>query len=153
MHNAPPVVYPVGRFAWGLPLAVVLAFMAAAVLMLWWVWSSASALACAGLAGVWCGAATCAVVLGRREFVQQGALAWDGEQWQGCGISDHDGPVQLTLTLDWGHGMLVACRAQAPEAAWPRTRHACLRRADMPSRWHGFRCAVYSRRAAQVGVA
>ena len=147
MHNAPPVVYPVGRFAWGLQVAGVLALTAGAVLALWWMWSSVSAAMFAALAGVWCGAAVWAVVLGRQEFVQQGELAWDGEQWQGSGLSTHDGPVQLALTLDLGHSMLVACRA-SPESGWPRTRHAWVRRADMPSRWHGFRCAVYSRPAA-----
>ena len=146
MQNAPPVVYPVGRFAWGLRLACVLAFLTAGVLVLclWW----ASATLCAWLAAVWGLAAIGALQAGRREWVQQGELAWDGERWHGLGFCGHDAPIQLSLTLDVGRCMLVSWPARSDEPGWPRTQHAWLCAVDMPSRWHGFRCAVYSRRAA-----
>lgn len=35
MHNAPPVVYPVGRFAWGIACVWVLVLMGALGLLCW----------------------------------------------------------------------------------------------------------------------
>jgi len=150
MHNAPPVVFPVGRFVWGPRLACALAILMVGVLSLWLWWSGASVLACAGSASTWAAAAACTVWWMPREFVQQGELAWDGEGWHCQGQAACEGPIHLSLTLDGGSFMLVSLRCMAHSGMPTLPLHAWLRRADMPSRWHGFRCAVYSRQTVAM---
>ena len=150
MHNAPPVVFPVGRFVWGPRLALCLASAALAVLLGWLMWTQAPASQAVWTVAAWAVAALCTAWWLPREFLQAGELAWDGEVWHGPLPPGGDGPVHVTLTLDGGHFMLVSLRSIG-YPAWPNwTRHALVRSADMPSRWHGFRCAVYSRRTAVV---
>jgi uncharacterized membrane protein YtjA (UPF0391 family) len=146
MHNAPPVVFPVGRFVWGVRWACVLAFLTVSVLAGWLGFTDASAAICAWTLFVWSCAAVGAVWWAPREFLQQGDLVWDGEVWHGPGQLSEGAPLQLSLTLDGGFFMLVSLHAQPGALAF--RRHALLRQSDMPSRWHGFRCAVYSRRTA-----
>lgn len=153
MHNAPPVVFPVGRFVWGPRLALALAALISGALAAWLVWMDASASVLAWAVCTWLVAVWGTAWWMPREFLHQGELAWDGEAWHCLGSAAEDGPVQLSLTLDGGHFMLVSVQPAAHLGlqAWPR--HAWLRRADMPSRWHGFRCAVYSRRTAVMRTA
>ena len=148
MHNAPPVVYPVGRFVWGLRLALCLAGVTLGVLLGWLVWTQASAFHAVWAACVFMAAALCTAWCLPREFLQTGELAWDGETWHAPLPQGGDGPVHVVLTLDGGHFMLVSLRTTEQPGCLTGTQHALVRSADMPSRWHGFRCAVYSRRTA-----
>lgn len=147
MHNAPPVVYPVGRFVWGRRWATCALALLSAVAM-----GASFVLSGATLAGLFWQAATWLVIAGlsagvlSREFLGCGALAWDGESWHGLDTAMPPGPLQMALTFDGGHFMLVALKASPAEGRVRLSRHAFLCRGDMPSRWHGFRCAVYSRR-------
>jgi hypothetical protein len=152
MHNAPPVVFPVGRFVWGPRLGLLLAAVVACVLAVWLVWAEVSASRLAWTVGLWMAAALCSLWWGRQEYLQEGELVWDGEAWHGPHLEGADEPIHLTLTFDGGHFMLVSWRSAAQAGRLVRTQHALIRRADMPSRWHGFRCAVYSRRTAPAGV-
>ena len=143
MHNAPPVVYPVGRFVWGARVGLALAVSAAAVLTAWLGWTDAGPAAWGWSLWGWGGAAAGTLWLLPREFLQQGELVWDGEVWHHAGPSGEDAPIALSLTFDGGRFMLLAIAAPAGDwRAWPR--HALLRQSDMPTHWHGFRCAVYS---------
>lgn len=150
MHNAPPVVFPVGRFVWGQRLGWVLAGSTACVLALWLRWTEAGAVAWGWSLLTWLAAAACTLWTWPREFSQQGQLHWDGEVWRHLGPDTQDESVTLSLTFDGGNFMLVALRpaAGAFGHAWPR--HVLLRRAEMPTHWHGFRCAVYSQPKATV---
>lgn len=146
MYNAPPVVYPVGRFVWGPYLACALGGLSMCVLG-WSFWQSG-----ASVHSLFWQVAACLVLVAgcgsllSKEFLQQGELAWDGESWQRVGTTATEGPIQLALTFDGGHFMLVSMRSGGRHDRRGLRLHACLRRVDMPSRWHGFRCAVYSRR-------
>ena len=149
MRNAPPVVYPVGRFAWGHGVTGALAALAClAWLGVFWS-SGASALQLSWQMGLCVLVGGLGIGLWPRECLQHGELAWDGETWHAQGAEHPDGPVRLELTFDAGHFMLVHLRPVGQSAWAGLPRHACLREADMPSRWHGFRCAVYSRRMGQ----
>lgn len=145
MHNAPPVVFPAGRFFWARCVAGLLALLAGGCLALWLWQTNASVAMFAWAVFGWSATTLCCMGLLPHEFLQQGELAWDGEAWHGCFASWQDGPMHLTLIFDGGHFMLVSLRAmaQADRSVW--ARYACLHRVDMPSCWHGFRCAVYSR--------
>ncbi len=150
MHNAPPVVFPVGRFVWGPPLAFALAALTICALAVWLVWADASASKCAWALGGWLTASVCAARWTPREFFQEGELAWDGEAWHCETQEGHGGPVELALTLDGGSFMVVSLRSLRRPRQPSLFQFACLHSSDMPSRWHGFRCAVYSRPAAEV---
>ena len=143
MHNAPPVVYPVGRFVGGARVGLALAVSAAAVLIAWLVWTDAPAAAWGWSLLGWGVAAAGTLWLMPREFLQQGELVWDGEVWHHSVSIGEDAPIALSLTFDGGSFMLLAITAPAGAGgAWPR--HAVLCQSDMPTHWHGFRCAVYS---------
>ncbi|MFM7001534.1 MAG: hypothetical protein ACKOXU_10810 [Limnohabitans sp.] len=148
MHNAPPVVFPVGRFIWGPRLALAMAALVSCALLCWLVWTPSSASLCVWAVCIWLVALSGTAWWLPREFLQEGELAWDGEAWHGSSPVAAEDPVHLSLTLDGGHFMLVSLRSMAQPGPGAEVRHAWVRRADMPSRWHGFRCAVYSRRTA-----
>ena len=148
MHNAPPVVFPVGFLLLaGMPAAL-LALCAFLALVIWQVQAPTdpALLALAGL--TWLLTAVLAVWWHRREWTGQGRLCWTGQQWlwtdpQGREqtVSVHspfDGGTCLLLRLRFSHQEIGASRAG-------RTRWAWMTERSMPSQWHGFRCAVYSR--------
>jgi hypothetical protein len=150
MHNAPPVVFPVGRFVWGRRLAAGLAALVALALAVGCWQSGASTLTLFWAVLAWSAVAVCSAFWVSREWLQNGALAWDGECWHAQQLPARDGPVHLNLMLDGGRFIWVSLTSRDVSARWMLTRHACLYQADMPSCWHGFRCAVYSRQTASV---
>ncbi len=146
MHNAPPVVYPVGRFVWGRRVAWLLALVGAAGLLAWQAGSQATM---GKVVLAWCvWSLSLAVAWGSlaHECSASGHLSWDGESWLWRDDAGHVQTVDVQVLLDVGHAICLryegskllsqeSCRAQ-----W-----AVLQAAAMPSSWHGFRCAVYSR--------
>jgi hypothetical protein len=146
MHNAPPVIYPVGRFVWGIPCIAVLALTGAVGLLCWQATSGAEGLTVWGAWAVWAVSSTLALSLEARESSAQGHLGWCGDGWSWRDGHMQERVVRLSLLLDGGRYMWVSYRmADAFEThnAWPRI--AIVRQTDMPLAWHGFRCAVYSR--------
>ena len=87
------------------------------------------------------------------EWLHEGTLVWDGGAWHCQAGAALDGPVNLNLVLDGGRFMLVSLQPLGAQGRRWLARHACLRCSDMPSRWHGFRCAVYSRRTDRAKTA
>lgn len=146
MYNAPPVVYPVGRFVWGSWLMgglallgfVSLAFWQVLVLpgwpqslVAWLVWSASVA----GAVGYW-----------PQERSPQGSLIWSGEDWLWRDEGGAERPVRVRVLLDAGRLMgLVYEVRDAINATRKPARFAVLHQTTIPSSWHGFRCAVYSR--------
>ena len=146
MHNAPPVVYPVGRFVWGPRMTGFLAALSAVAL---WAWrelsENAGLLQCLALM-CWGASVFAAMVLAKRECLSEGQLVWDGEAWHWQDRQQHEHPVHVHVLLDTGHSLFVVCQGlKGPVDAPLRRRFAWLHRAAMPLSWHGFRCAVYSR--------
>jgi len=151
MHNAPPVVAPVGRFVWAVPIwaSGVVAGGAGWVI---WLQSALPSVERALTVAVpmvlaWCFAWRC----GMQEQLSCGQLVWSGEDWCWCNEAQDDMPVQLTRVVDWNSGMLVALKCQGEaRAGWRHIHYAYLTRQQMPRQWHGFRCAVYSRPKADT---
>jgi hypothetical protein len=141
MHNAPPVVFPVGRFVWGRWVMLALAFLGG-IGLLWhplfpvlnvhpWALSAWGLLL---LAALW---AT------RVDHWQNGTLVWTGELWLWRDPQEHEWEVSLQVVLDTGSSMGLAL---TPLRTGPISmkRFVWLSQGDLPVLWHGFRCAVYS---------
>ena len=149
MHNAPPVVYPVGRFVWGCILFVAVGVLSAVGLLSWQLQTLATGpklwaawlfwAICAGFAALWA----------PRQTLRGGRLAWSGEAWF---LHADDEPaeqaqaVAVSVGVDTGQGLLLWLQPLNGEGhAHGRLLCAWLQARAMPSKWHGFRCAVYSR--------
>jgi len=83
----------------------------------------------------------------RREHISGGQLIWTGEQWFWRDPQGVETAQALKLLLDIGGGMVLR---MTPSVGAMRhaSRMVWLQRPSMPLRWHGFRCAVYSRQTA-----
>jgi hypothetical protein len=146
MHNAPPVVFPVGRFVWGRWILVLLALIGAFGLYfvqslggtasLPWAWAWASAL--------WAVLVMVSLFIYLKEWLTEGSLAWSGEAWCWRDARGHETGIQLVVLADVGSALWVAVR-MLNNAGWPTQRFAWMVGREMPQAWHGFRCAVYSR--------
>ncbi|MFN8956348.1 MAG: hypothetical protein ACK5V9_15435 [Burkholderiales bacterium] len=149
MHNAPPVVFPVGRFAWGRVAVWGAAALSAIGLLDWQLQTQASGI---WLAAIWAGWWVC--LLGTatwapRQSWANGYLVWTGQAWfwqaepiESAALQ----PVSLSVGLDTGHAMLLwVSRLDASASTTGPRGSAWLQQSAMPSKWHGFRCAVYSR--------
>ena len=152
MSNAPPVAYPVGRFIWGLVLFVGVLLTSAAGLATWQLQSQAST---AMVWGAWVFWLICAVATahgGPKQVLSGGHLFWSGETWlwrSGSSpdvFNDEDLGFSLSVGLDFGAGMLLLLQA-CDTGSQSRRPWFCawVNEQAMPSKWHGFRCAVYSR--------
>lgn len=145
LHNAPPVVYPLGRsrFLGGLLLALWLAGLL--VLLLWCYvsrpldWRMVLALVAVLGAGV----------VARTGWYNApiGQLTWDGEVWRWesssyqTGIAEHE----LSVIADFQSMLLLRLENQARARLW-----LWVEQKSLPERWLDFRRAVYSPRKATV---
>jgi hypothetical protein len=146
MHNAPPVVYPVGRFVWGAWIVGGLALVGAAVLLVWQTSAQHDGLHIGGAWLLWCVSLFAAVVSWAQESSCSGLLVWNGEDWFWRDASDAEIPVRVQVLLDAGRLMILSCAGlHGRSLSNRRAQFAVLHHASMPSFWHGFRCAVYSR--------
>jgi hypothetical protein len=157
MHNAPPVAYPVGRFVWGRVLFV-LVFLLSAAGLTSWQWLSQAASTMVWSAWVfWAVCASATAYGGPKQTLSEGHLLWSGEAWLwqsvlgADALSQDDQGLNLAVGMDFGGGMLLLLQAGDE----PRQGHgpwfcAWVSERAMPSKWHGFRCAVYSRPKAMT---
>jgi hypothetical protein len=152
MHNAPPVAYPVGRFVWGRVLFGGVLLLSAGGLSAWQLQSQVSS---AMVWFAWIFWLTCAVATaygGPKEVLSNGHLFWSGEVWlwqsglDADAFTKDDQDLNLTVGLDLGASMLILIQSghETRQRRGPRF-FAWVSEQAMPSKWHGFRCAVYSR--------
>lgn len=142
MHQAPSVIYPVGRSAFAARAHAALALLGLGAAGAWALQSPgfgwrqslafAAVLACAGLAlAAWLRSPA-------------GCLHWDGAAWHweegGAGSPGHP-----ELALDLQSVMLLRWRAEAGGALW-----LWVERASDASHWDALRRAVYSRASTHV---
>ncbi len=152
MHNAPPVVYPVGRFVWGSWIMGGLALVGLMGLVFWWVMASPGWLQAVVGGLVWSGSVAAAAVYWPSERSPEGRLVWSGEDWLWREASGTEIPVRVQVLLDAGRFMgLVYAGREAFDSRGQRPQFAVVCQAMMPSSWHGFRCAVYSRPISDSG--
>ena len=146
MHNAPPVIYPVGRFVWGVCGVRALTLAGAVGLLCWQVMSGAMGLTVWLAWALWSVSSTLALWLESRESSAAGHLVWHGDGWCWQDEQLQERAVQLNLLLDGGRTLWVSYRlADVSEGPYLWPRFAVVAQTDMPLAWHGFRCAVYSR--------
>jgi hypothetical protein len=148
MHDAPLVKYPVGRFAW---VQWGVAFLSAlsALLTGWLLFrdqiSSERALCAWALLTL----VTAIAVRVARYPSAPTWLVWDGQCWQGW--HDVEGEqitplTGLTVQADFQQAMLLMLHLNPAIAAHcPFPKWVWLYKGFAPAKWHGLRCAVYSR--------
>lgn len=144
MRSAPSVVYPVGRFVWGVRLAWA-GFIVSGLGLGWSFWWMQAPLAVL-LTGLvtWLVLGLWSLWRGRTEFLDSaGHLVWDGDGWLWQGEDCPGCPVELAVLWDAEAAFLLSMRMACSSGV----RHACVwvEARHSPLHWHGFRCAVYCR--------
>ena len=138
-HNAPPVVYPLGRSHFQDWLLLCL-WLAGLLLVLLWIyvtrqldWRTILALAAVLAAGV-------AAHFGSKK-TPVGQLAWDGQVWRWESASYQTGiaEYELSVVADFQHRLLLRLENQALASLW-----LWVERRAAPERWLDLRRAVYS---------
>jgi toxin CptA len=138
-HNAPPVVYPLGRSRFqGWLLAFV--WCGGLLLAFWWAaamrqidWRIFLAGGCIAAAGV-------TAYIGWKN-APVGQLAWDGQhwRWESPGYQTGIAEQQLSVIADFQHLLLLRIENPAHASLW-----LWLERRALPERWLDLRRAVYS---------
>ncbi len=149
MHNAPPVAYPVGRFVWGRVLAAAIASLSALGLIGWQGLAQVSGLQAWLAWGFWSVCVLGAILRSPGQTLADGHLLWSGESWFWRADGDpasHAQALSVAVGLDAGDRVLLwVHRLDAQGRTCGPLTCAWVQAQAMPSKWHGFRCAVYSR--------
>jgi hypothetical protein len=144
-HNAPPVVYPLGRSRFQVWLLLGLWLAGLLVVSLWVYvvqqvdWRTVLALVAVLASG---GAAYTGV-----KSAPAGQLAWDGEVWRWETLSYQAGiaEYELSVVVDFQHRLLLRLQNQAQSNMW-----LWVERQAAPERWLDLRRAVYSPQRSTV---
>jgi len=146
-HNAPPVVYPLGRsrFLGSLLLALWLAGLVSA--LLWWNatrpadWRMLLIFLSAPVAGL---AARTAW-----KNLPAGQLAWDGDawHWESSGYQTGRGEHALSVVADFQQRLLLRLENPAGASLW-----LWVEKKALPERWLDLRRAVYSPHKSRVSL-
>lgn len=139
MHNAPPVVYPLGRSSFqarllmgvwlaGVAVSVLCAFLAPA--LGWRLWLMAFAVLAVGGAAAW-----------DWKKSPLGQLHWDARGWHWESLAYQSGtPVgRLSVVLDFQRVLLLRLENQDHARLW-----LWAERKALPERWLDLRRAVYA---------
>jgi len=141
MHNAPSVIYPVGRCAFAYWLFGVLTLLMITTLALW-AWQQP-------IAGVWFVALILSLFALRWGWQCVHAtglsLAWDGQTW--CLFERNGSVLQLcdpaSITFDAQHALLLQCMTLSTQDI-TQTRWLWLSGSADPTNWQTLRRALYS---------
>ena len=146
MHNAPSVKYPLGRFAWGRwPIALSVGAAAGVTGYLFYQGQLSSLRALFPL----CLSVLLLIIWFRsmRHALQPAWLVWDGENWQWwqdeAGQEAHHF-CTLSVQADFQQTLLLQL-SLGGEGAAKTSKWVWLYKGFAPAKWHGLRCAVYSR--------
>ena len=142
MHNAPPVVFPVGRFVWRHAVLWGLALSGAGNLVYWQ--TNANASTQAGAWALWVLCVFGAFFTNVADVVTQGYLVWTGEVWLWRDPKGQETKTELRVLLDVESALGLVLLADDGHRRWSSS-WVWLDRRDLPQMWHGLRCAVYSR--------
>jgi hypothetical protein len=149
MHNAPPVVYPVGRFSFGRIVLVSVCSLSAVALLSWQIQTRASSSMIWAAWILWILCNLSAAIWVPKQALVGGRLGWSGEGWFWQADANSAGQSQtvaVSVGFDAGRGMLLWVQPLNEQGLAQGRLHCAWFQADaMPPKWHGFRCAVYSR--------
>ena len=143
IHNAPPVVYPLGRSNFLNRLLLGLWFSGLLLSILWllivqrfdWrIGSAFLAVLCAGLA-----------VRSGLKNLPTGQLVWDGNawRWESAGYQTGIAEYDVSVTADLQSRLLLRLENPASASLW-----LWLERGSLPERWLDLRRAIYATRRA-----
>ena len=138
-HNAPSVVYPLGRSHFG-DLFLLGWWLTGLSLVVLWFYTARLVDWRIGLEVF----AVCSVGIGIEKYWRSspvGQLAWDGEAWRWESSSYQTGLTEQTISVvvDLQNVLLLRLENQARAKMW-----LWAERKKMPERWLDFRRAVYS---------
>jgi hypothetical protein len=140
-QGAPSVDYPVGRFFWSAWLALGFSFLSALALALnyWFGWIEGWRFA--WLCGVWF-LLTLYSAFSFKHLSPKAWLCWTGQAWEIQFLFAAPSQVAhaISVHLDFQNYFLVSLSNPNSARQW-----FWVSRKAFPERWHGFRCAVYSR--------
>ncbi len=165
MQNAPSVDYPVGRFAWVAWLSLVFSLCSMLALTVGFGAALFDARSAACLFLIWVVLTTYSVIIFKRQRIKNW-LCWNGHEWQvhkmlslqaeppgvvamyepSAPLNSHlfDLPLHdgyaISVHLDFQQHLLVSVFNPNALRQW-----FWVSKSSYPERWHGFRCAVYSR--------
>ena len=149
MYNAPPVVYPVGRFVAGLFLQMAVCGLSAVGMVNWQMQTGVTGPTLWAGWLMWTTCVLSAAFWAPRQALTHGRLGWSGDVWFWQADADAFKQAQVvavSVGLDTGQGLLLWVQPLDERGrAQGRRASAWLKAGAMPSKWHGFRCAVYSR--------
>ncbi|MFM1948489.1 MAG: hypothetical protein RL706_510 [Pseudomonadota bacterium] len=143
--NAPSVDFPVGRFFMGVCLVFVLSGVTACAFAFSHVSGDLTGWRVNLLMFSW-GIASCISFWAVRHGQQKCWLSWNGHVWQVLPLAAHDIALAswrdcaMTVHVDLQRHMLVSAFNHTGFRKW-----FWVSQQSFPDRWHGFRCAVYSR--------
>lgn len=146
MNNAPPVAFPVGRFVGGRVAWLGVVVASAGGLLAWSHLAQITTAQWKAAWSFWCICGLAAAFWGSRQTLSDGRLVWSGQTWSWQPRNGVALDLELTVGLDLGDGLLLFLRLHkgSGRGFGPRVC-VWVSKAAMPSMWHGFRCAVYSR--------
>ncbi|MBH1957486.1 MAG: hypothetical protein I8H91_11800 [Burkholderiales bacterium] len=138
-HNAPPVVYPLGRSLFLGRLLLGLWLAGVCCVLLWWN-------ATRQLDGRMALAVFSVLLAGfaartSRDNLPHGQLAWDGQawRWESPGYQTGVAAQELSVVADFQRRLLLRLENQASASLW-----LWVEQSAMPERWLDLRRAVYS---------
>jgi len=148
LHNAPPVVYPLGRSRFLGTLLLGLWLCGLLLAVLWYFHGTRQLDWRLGLVATAALGAGVAAHTGWRRS-SAGRLAWDGDawRWESPGYQAGVAEYELSVLADLQHYLLLRLENPARIRLW-----LWVERRVMPERWLDLRRAVYSPRKALVSL-
>jgi len=143
--SAPSVDFPVGRFFMGVYTVMALSFVTACALTYSYLFGDFHGWRANLLLFVWL-FASCLSMWAVRHGQSACCLSWNGDAWHELPINsptfspENVLDCDVTVHLDVQRYMLVSLYNLNGFRKW-----FWVSRDSFPERWHGFRCAVYSR--------
>jgi hypothetical protein len=140
-QSAPAVDYPVGRFLWGAWLALAFSLITALALTLSFWLGLIEGWRFTWLCAVWC-LLTLYSAATFKQTSPKAWLCWDGQAWELQFLLEPPSQVahSISVHLDFQKYFLVSLSGPNVSRQW-----FWVSKLAFPERWHGFRCAVYSR--------
>jgi hypothetical protein len=148
--NAPSVDFPVGRFFMGVWFVIGLSVTTFAAFTLAILWGDFEGWRYMLLLSAW-GVASVGAISALWQGQPKCWLSWSGNEWQVLSLLTAESRTPsmadcaMTVHLDLQKYLIVSVFNRAGFRQW-----FWVAQNSFPDRWHGFRCAVYSRSESDI---